>query len=37
MDDATRESFDAKAWPTLKNWNGMTVGAVRAAGALLER
>jgi L-asparaginase II len=37
MDDATREGFDAKAWPTLKNWNGMVVGAIRATDALLER
>ncbi len=35
MDDATRSAFDAKAWPTLKNWNGMTVGAVRASTLLL--
>lgn len=36
MDDATRAAFDAKAWPTLKNWNGMTVGSVRATNALRE-
>jgi L-asparaginase II len=37
MDDATRTAFDGKAWPTLKNWNGMTVGAVRASTSLLGK
>jgi hypothetical protein len=36
MDDATRTSFDAKAWPTLKNWNGMTVGSIRATEILMK-
>ncbi len=36
MDEATRTAFDAKAWPTLKNWNGMTVGSVRATSLLRE-
>jgi L-asparaginase II len=31
MSEAERETFDAKAWPTLKNWNGMTVGTIRPA------
>ena len=36
MDDSVRAGFDAKAWPTLTNWNGMTVGSIRAAGDLLK-
>jgi L-asparaginase II len=37
MDDTTRAAFDGKAWPTLKNWNGMTVGAIRASTVLLGK
>lgn len=28
MTDHERSEFDNKAWPQLKNWNGMTVGAI---------
>jgi L-asparaginase II len=34
MDEGTRETFDAKAWPTLKNWNGLVVGRIRATELL---
>ena len=34
MSDAERHAFDAKAWPTLTNWNGMTVGSVRPTSVL---
>jgi L-asparaginase II len=37
MDDKTRTAFDEKAWPILKNWNGMTVGAIQASTALLGK
>ena len=34
MDDDTRAAFDAKAWPTLTNWNGLVVGSIRTTAAL---
>ena len=34
MTDDERIAFDKKAWPTLTNWNGMTVGSVKPTAAL---
>lgn len=37
MGEEERRAFDAKAWPTLTNWNGMTVGSVKPTNALMGR
>ena len=34
MSEEERHAFDAKAWPTLTNWNGMTVGSVKPTNLL---
>ena len=36
MSEEERRAFDAKAWPTLTNWNGMTVGSVKPTSLLMD-
>jgi len=35
MSEEERRAFDAKAWSTLTNWNGMTVGSVKPTSLLM--
>jgi L-asparaginase II len=35
LDDAERSALDALVHPSLRNWNGVTVGQVRPTAALM--